>query len=76
MNATLTPTSYVCAAHGNDLTAEVGDQVASDPTRVANFGFSFRRRSRNADQPFTVVVRCPGSGGDAHEVEFEGTFRP
>ena len=77
VKGTLTPTSYTCNIHKTDLTAEVSERVWSDPTLVANFGFSFHRKNKRADQPFTVIVRCPGIDNDAqHDIQFEGRFHP
>ncbi|MFC0844805.1 tetratricopeptide repeat protein [Streptomyces noboritoensis] len=71
----LVPATYPCTLHKIDLTDQVVQQLSNDPVRVVNFGFSLRRRGRNRkDQPFTVVVRCPGvgAGEDAHDHEFKG----
>ncbi|OAR23251.1 hypothetical protein A8W25_27520 [Streptomyces sp. ERV7] len=71
----LTPETYPCTLHRIDLTDQVIEQLSNDPVRVVNFGFSLRRRGgKRKNQPFTVVVRCPGtgSGEDAHDHEFKG----
>ncbi|MFD9030623.1 tetratricopeptide repeat protein [Streptomyces sp. NPDC059567] len=75
MEGKLTPEKYHCAVHETDLTDKVVECLSSDPVRVVNFGFSVRRRGgARKDKPFTVVVRCPGSGTgqDAHDHEFKG----
>ncbi|WP_329619439.1 tetratricopeptide repeat protein [Streptomyces sp. NBC_01255] len=75
MEGKLTPEEYHCAVHATDLTDKVVECLSSEPTRVVNFGFSVRRRGgTRKSKPFTVVVRCPGSGSgeDAHDHEFKG----
>ncbi|NUK01526.1 tetratricopeptide repeat protein [Streptomyces lunaelactis] len=71
----LVPNTYPCTLHGTDLTDKVIERLSTDPVQVVNFGYSVRRRGdKRKDKPFTVVVRCPGSGSgdDAHDHEFKG----
>ncbi|MFE1551629.1 tetratricopeptide repeat protein [Streptomyces sp. NPDC058718] len=73
----LRPAKYHCTLHGTDLTDKVAQRLSSNPVRVVNFGFSVRRGKRaRKDEPFTVVVACPGSGQGEHDHEFKGVVTP
>lgn len=58
------PEAFPCDEHGQDLTEAVKQQVLSDPTVVASFGFSRRTGQPTGSQRFRVVVQCPGKSAD------------
>lgn len=74
----LHPASYRCDTHDLDLTDAVL-AVLGDETLVSSFTTvpaSRRPGPAPDDQPFSIVVDCPGTGpGDGHKLVFDGTRR-
>jgi hypothetical protein len=71
----LNPATYRCYEHTEiDLTDEVVRQLSHGKSPVVGYGVARAAKPAKAvDQPFLVIVSCPGNGAP-HDVECDGTY--
>lgn len=71
----LDPDQYVCPEHDVNLTERVATQLSQDPSIVVGFSVAqSSRRKKAVEEPFLVVVSCPGTKDGPHDVECSGSY--
>jgi hypothetical protein len=71
----LEPAHYGCPEHKSiDLTPETLAAVGASESTVASFAFRAAKRRTRGDEPFLVLVTCPGDG-EPHTLAMRGRFR-
>jgi hypothetical protein len=75
--AEFVPAVFRCRRHELDLTEQVAAEALAAPRRTASSGWG-PRRMRATREAFSVVVHCPGEGGEdeGHDLTFRGSVQP